>query len=175
MKRWITFGLGVATAVVAGFGLTLTSEIIAAVVGTVAAVVAAVYGSATARYVVLAVAIAGLAVPSGRPPAWQVVLTAAAVAGFVLAPELDRRGLIAGLAAIVGLPLAGVATLLAQHVERGTWAYLVGLAAVMVALLLAVRPAMRAPVRPLPRRTPRSMRMSSSPRALMRFGQRMGE
>jgi MFS family permease len=166
-RSWAILGFGALTAVVAGFGLTLTSEIIAAIVGTAAATVAVVYASSAAGYVVLAVAIVGLAVPSERPPAWQVLLVAGAVAGFVLAPELDRSGLTAGFAAAAGIPLAGAATVLAQHVGRGSAAYLAGLAALVVALFLAVRPAMRATRRPLARRTPRSQRPSRrSPREM---------
>jgi len=172
-RGWLTLALGVLTSVVTGFGLTLTSEVIAAVVGTAAAIGAVVYASSTAGYLVLVVAVMGLAVPSERPPAWQVVLVAGAVTGFLLVPELDRTGLTAGLAAVAGLPLAGAATVLAQHVGRGSGAYLGGLAALIVALLLSVRPAMRAPRRPLPPRPHRSLRRGTSPRAILRSGPTM--
>src|SRR6266536_3653846 len=55
----LTIGLGAASTVLGGLGLTLTSQIVFAVVGTAAAVVALVFANPVARYVVLGVAVAG--------------------------------------------------------------------------------------------------------------------
>jgi hypothetical protein len=140
-RGWVTIGLGAAAAALAGLGVPLTGQILAAVVGTAAAAVAVVYANRVASYLVLAVAIAGPAVSTDRPPAWQLVLIAVAVTGFVLAPEADRRDPTSWLAAAAGVPLAGAIAVLAQHQGHGSAPYLIGLAALIVGFFAAMHPA----------------------------------
>jgi hypothetical protein len=135
--QWLTIGLGVAAVGVAGVQLTAVSAVIAGVVGTAAAFVAVSYASAVATYVVLGVVVVGVAIPSERPPVWQLVALAVLVTGFLLAPA----GRVAWLPAAAGVPLAGAIALLAQHVSHGAGIYLIGVAALILAFLLALLPA----------------------------------
>jgi hypothetical protein len=91
--------------------------------------------------VVLAVVVGGPATSTDRPPAWQLVLVAVAVTGFLLAPEADRRDPTSWLAVAAGIPLAGALAVLAQHQGRGSWAYVIGLAALVIAFFVAIHPA----------------------------------
>jgi hypothetical protein len=140
-RGWTTIGLGAVAAALAGLGLPLIGQIIAPVVGTVAAALAVRYTSEVARYVVLAVVVGGPATSTDRPPAWQLVLVAVAVTGFLLAPEADRRDPTSWLAVAAGIPLAGALAVLAQHQGRGSWAYVIGLAALVIAFFVAIHPA----------------------------------
>jgi hypothetical protein len=140
-RGWITIGLGAAVAGLAGLGVPLMGQIVAAVVGTAAATIAVVHANRVASYVVLAVAVAGPAISTDRPPAWQLVLIAVAVTGFVLAPEADRRDPTSWLTAAAGIPLAGAIAVLAQHQGHGTAPYLIGLAAVIIGFFAAIHPA----------------------------------
>ena len=135
--QWLTIGLGVAAAGLAGLQLTPVSAVVAGVLGTAAAVVAVSYASMIATYTVLGVVVVGTAIPSERPPVWQLVVLAALVTGFLLAPA----GRAAWLPAVAGVPLAGAVALLAQHVSHGVGVYLVGVAALIAAFLLALLPA----------------------------------
>jgi hypothetical protein len=134
--QWLTIGLGVAAAGLAGIQLTPISAVVAGVVGTAAAFVAVIYASAIATYVVLGVVVVGPAIPSERPPVWQLVALAVLVTGFLLAPA--GRG--AWLPAAAAVPLAGAVAVLAQHVSHGTAVYLIGVAALIAAFLLALLP-----------------------------------
>lgn len=136
-QQWITIGLGVAAAGLAGVQLTPVSAVVAGVVGTAAAFAAVSYASAIATYAVLGVVVVGVAIPSQRPPAWQLVALAVVVTGFLLAPA----GRAAWLPAAAGVPLAGAVALLAQHVSHGALAYVLGVAALILAFLMALLPA----------------------------------
>lgn len=146
-RGWATLLFGVAAAVVASVELQVRLLVIAMVVGVAAAVVAVRFASTAARYVVLAVAVVGPAVATDRPPAWQLALLAAAVAGFLLTPDLilgaDRRDRAPLLAAGAGVVLSGAVAVVAQHSGRGLGPYLVGLAVLAVTLFLVLRPALR--------------------------------
>lgn len=138
----LTLAFGIAAPVVANVLLDVRLLIIGTVVGVAAAVVALRFASVVARYVVLAVAVVGPAVATDRPPAWQLALLAAAVAGFLLAPHVERRAAGPFLAAGAGVVLAGTVAVVAQHTGRGLGAYLIGLAALALALFVALRPAL---------------------------------
>lgn len=147
-REWLTLGSGAAAGILAVVvGLPVGVAIALAVVVAAAAVVAVVYTNSAGLYVVLVVVTIDLAVAHDRPPAWQIMPVAAALAVFMLAPTADRRDLISLLAAAVGVPLAGAVTVLAQHEGRGSVAYVIGLVALIVAVALAVRPALRVPGR----------------------------
>jgi hypothetical protein len=134
--QWLTIALGMAAAGVAGVQLTPVSAVVAGVVGTAAAFVAVIFASTIAMYVVLGVVVVGTAIPSERPPVWQLVTLAVLATGFLLAPA----GRTAWLPAAAGVPLAGVVALLAQHVSHGVGVYLIGVAALIAAFLLALLP-----------------------------------
>jgi hypothetical protein len=147
-REWITLGCGVAAGVLAVVvGLPVGVAIALAVLVAAAAVVAVLYTNSAGLYIVLIVVAIDLAVAHDRPPAWQIMLVAAALAGFMLAPTADRRDLMSLLAAAVGVPLAGAVTVLAQHEGRGSAPYVIGLVALIVAVALAVRPALHVPRR----------------------------
>lgn len=142
MSARVTLLFGLATVVLACVGLHMRLLVIGVIVGVAAAVVAVRFANAAARYVVLAVAVVGPAIATDRPPAWQLALLAAAVAGFLLVPDADRRGLAPLFAAGAGVVLAGAVAVAAQHTGRGLVPYLVGLAALAVALFVVLRPAL---------------------------------
>ena len=147
-RAWVTIGFGAAAGIVAVVvGLPVAVAVLLAVVVAGAAVVAVRYASSAGLYVVLVVVSVDLAVAHGRPPAWQIMLVAAAMAGFLITPTADRRDLMSPLAAAAGVPLAGAMTVLAQHEGRGSAPYLIGLVALIVALAVAVRPALHVPRR----------------------------
>jgi hypothetical protein len=135
--QWLTIGLGVAAAGLAGLQLTPVSAVVAGVVGTAAAFIAVIYASLIATYTVLGVAVVSTAIPSDRPPVWQLVVLAVLITGFLLVPA----GRAAWLPAAAGVPLAGAVALLAQHVSHGIGMYLIGVAALIAAFLLALLPA----------------------------------
>src|SRR5262249_60607699 len=95
------------------------------------------YARRSATSTVLGAGVVGTAIPSERPPVWQLVVPAALITGFLLAPA----GRAAWLPAAAGLPLAGAVALLAQHVSHSVGVYLVGVAALIAAFLLALLPA----------------------------------
>lgn len=134
--QWLTIGLGMAAVGLAGVQLTPISAVVAGVVGTLAACAAVIYASTIAMYVVLGVVVVSIAIPSERPPVWQLVVLAVLTTGFLLAPV----GRAAWLPATAGVPLAGVVALLAQHVSHGVGMYLIGVAALITAFLLALLP-----------------------------------
>jgi hypothetical protein len=134
--------MGIAAAVVASIGLDVPLLIVAVIVGVGAAVVAVRLASQTAGYVVLAVAVVGPALATDRPPAWQLVLLAAAVAGFLLTPDADQPARASLLAAGTGVVLSGAVAVVAQHSGRGLGPYLVGLVILALALFLVLRPAL---------------------------------
>jgi hypothetical protein len=64
------------------------------------------------------------------------VALAIVTTGFLLVPA----GRAAWLPAAAGVPLAGAVALLAQHVSHGIGMYLIGVAALIAAFLLAILP-----------------------------------
>jgi hypothetical protein len=134
--QWLRIGLGVAAVGLAGLQLTPVSAVVAGVIGTLAAFVAVSYASTVAVYVVLGVVVVGTAIPNERPPVWQLVVLAVLTTGFLLAPV----GRAAWIPAAAGVPLAGAVALLAQHVSHGVGMYLIGVAALIAAFLLATLP-----------------------------------
>jgi hypothetical protein len=147
-REWVTLGCGVAAGILAVVvGLPVAVAVLMAVVVAVSAFVAVRYTNSAGLYVVLVVVAIDLTAAHDRPPAWQIMLVAAALAGFMLVPTADRRALMSLLAAAVGVPLAGAVTVLAQHEGRSSAPYIIGLAALIVAVALAVRPAVRFPRR----------------------------
>jgi hypothetical protein len=134
--QWLTIGLGVAAVGLAGVQLTPVSAVVAGVIGTLAAFVAVIYANTIAMYAVLGVVVVGTAIPSERPPVWQLVVLAVLTTGFLLAP----LGPAAWLPAAAGVPLAGAVALLAQRVSHGVGMYLIGVAALIAAFLLALLP-----------------------------------
>jgi hypothetical protein len=143
-RQRLTLSCGIATAVLAGVGVNVRLLIVVVIIGVAAAIVAVRYANTAARYVVLAVAVVGPAIAAHRPPAWQLALLGAAVTGFLLTPDVDRRGRAPLLAAAAGVVLAGAVAVAAQHARRGLVPYLVGLAALAVALFVVLRPALAA-------------------------------
>ena len=141
---------GVAAAVLAGAGIPAAGGVALVAVGIGCALAAVLLASTTATIALLGVVVAGPALRDGRPSAVQLTLLAAAITCFVLAPHWHRAGETSWLAALAGVPFGAAVALLAEHTSRGTAPYLIGLAALVIAFFVAMRPALR-DVRPTER------------------------